>query len=297
MIYVSLEDNYYFAGMVALYMLITLSNAKGMADNSEKVQELQLKNDILIEDLVEEKNSVKSALDDATKANSIKDLFIGNISHEFRTPLNAIQGFSQVLQHQPNVPDSMVPILKKINASGNRLLSLVEILMQYSKYKSGSFEYVPSKGLVGETIATLVSVERVRVLEKSLTFEIDVPSSMVIQADFTMLKFILHVLIEDAIENASKESIIGITASINTENDVLLKVCNKGTVLTDLEMEELFDPFAQMESNHESRNLAKGLGFYISKGLIEDEHKGSFTLENMPREGYCITLRIPQTGD
>ncbi len=51
-----------------------------------------------------------------------------------------------------------------------------------------------------------------------------------------------------------------------------------------------------MESNHENWNLAKGLGFYIGKGLMEDVHMGSITLESTHQEGYCITLTIPQSA-
>jgi signal transduction histidine kinase len=294
MIYVFISGNYYFGGMVVLYMMITLVNAKRMADDSAKVQILQMNNDRLIERLMKEKNSVKEALEEATNANSMKDLFIGNISHEFRTPLNAIQGFSQVLQYQPDVPDSTVTILKKINASGNKLLALVDVLMQYSKYKSGNLEYVPTKGMVQEVVSSLVSQERVRVLEKQLTFEVDIPSNTIIEADFVMLKSVLNIVIEDAIENAPKESRVMITAFLQSENDsFVMKICNTGPALKSEDTKELFDPFVQMQGNHENRNLARGLGFYIAKGMIEDFHQGSCRLFNTQTEGYCVELSIP----
>jgi len=293
MIYVFMSGNYYFGGMIALYMMITLVNAKYMADNSAKVQLLQKNNDRLIERLMKERNSVKEALKEATNANGMKDLFIGNISHEFRTPLNAIQGFSQVLQSHPEIPKSMTPILKKINASGNKLLSLVDILMQYSKYKSGTLEYLPTKGMVKEVVSSLISQERVRVLEKQLTFEVDIPTDAVIEADFAMLKCALNIMIEDAIENAPKESRIRIFAFSQPDGDgFVFKICNSGPALKSEEAQKFFDPFAQMQGSYENRNLARGLGFYIAKGMIEDFHQGLCRLLNTQTEGYCIELFI-----
>jgi len=293
MIYVFMSGNYYFGGMIALYMMITLANAKYMADNSAKVQLLQRNNDRLIERLMEERNSVKEALKEATNANGMKDLFIGNISHEFRTPLNAIQGFSQVLESYPNIPDSIKPILKKINASGNKLLSLVDILMQYSKYKSGTLNYLPTEGIIKELIFSLVSQERVRVLEKELKFELDIPNNIVVKADFSMLKCILNIFIEDAIENAPKESIVDIVVFEDTTNGRLnIKICNYGASIDSEEIEKLFDPFAQMKSSHECQNLSRGLGFYIAKGMIEDFHQGVCRVTNIETGGYCIEFFI-----
>ncbi len=96
MVYVFISGNYYFGGMIILYMMVTLGNAKRMADNSAKVQILQVNNERLIERLVQEKNSVKSALEEATNANGMKDLFIGNISHEFRLPSMQFKAFSNI---------------------------------------------------------------------------------------------------------------------------------------------------------------------------------------------------------
>ncbi len=295
MIYVYMDGHYYLGGMITLYMLVTLFNAKEMADNAAKVHMLQMNNENLIERLLEEKKSVKMALEEATNANGMKDLFIGNISHEFRTPLNAIQGFSQVLQHRPDTPESIMLVLKKIYASGNQLLVLLDVLMQYSKYKSGALNYVPTKGSVSELISTLVSQERVRILEKNLTFTIDIPENIIIEADFIMLKFIFNILIEDAIENASNESVISITAKVSVKNDhYQVKICNDGPLLSSREKENIFNPFTQMENSHESRNLARGLGLYVAKAMVEDFHKGSLLLEDDPTKGSCLVMNIPK---
>jgi len=295
MLYIFMSGNYYFGWMIILFMLMTLANAKRMYKNALKVRQLQEKNDLLIESLKKETNAVNNALDEATKANRLKDLFIGNISHEFRTPLNAIQGFSQVLQHRPDTPDNIMLMLKKIYASGNQLLVLLDVLMQYSKYKSGTLEYIPTKGSVYEIISTLVSQERVRILEKNLTFEIDIPANIMIEADFIMLKFIFNIMIEDAIENASNESVIAITAMVSLENDnYKVNICNDSAPLPNSEAENIFNPFTQMENSHESRNLARGLGLYVAKAMVEDFHKGSLLLEDNPLKGYCLVMSIPK---
>lgn len=83
---------------------------------------------------------------------------------------------------------------------------------------------------------------------------------------------------------------------MTSENEVFLKVWYTGAVLSEGELAVLFDPFTLMESKHENRNLAKGLGFYIAKGLIEDAHMGSFTLGNIDQEACCIILTIRQTA-
>lgn len=295
MVYVFISGNYYLGGMIILYMMITLGNAKRMADNSTKVQMLQQNNEKLIARLVEEKNSVKVALAEATSANGMKDLFIGNISHEFRTPLNAIQGFSQVLQHRSDTPENIKDLVKKINASGNQLLVLVDVLMKYSEYKSGTLAYIPTQGSVTEIISSLISEERVRVLEKDLKFEIDIPENIIIEADFIMLKFVLNILIEDAVENASKESVITISAMSSSNNyHYKIKICNDCPILLSEEAENIFDPFTQMEESHESRNLARGLGLYVAKGMTEDYHQGSLRLKLNQPFGYCMVMGIPK---
>lgn len=298
MFYVSMEGSYYLSGMIALFMMVTLANAKAMADNTVKVNELQRNNENLIEQLLKEQNSVKMALEKVTKANNMKDLFIGNISHEFRTPLNAIQGFTQILQQRPDTPKSMMLMFKKIHASGNQLLVLLDVLMQYSKYKSGTMEYVPTKGSVFEIISALTSEERVRILEKNLTFDVNIPATFIFKADFIMLKFVFNILIEAAIENASNESVVKISALENEEKEQYeVRICNVCPPMTDGEIETMFNPFAQMEVSHESRNLAEGLGLYVAKAMVEDFHQGSLLLEPNASEGYCFVMNILKSRD
>ena len=163
----------------------------------------------------------------------------------------------------------------------------------FPKYKSGNLEYVPTKGMVQEVVSSLVSQERVRVMEKQLTFTVDIRTNKIIEADFAMLKSVLNIVIEDAIENAPKESTVMISAFLQSDNDgFVIKICNTGPALKSEEAKELFDPFAQMQGSHESQNLARGLGFYIAKGMIEDFHQGSCKLLNAQTEGYCIELFI-----
>ncbi len=120
--------------------------------------------------------------------------------------------------------------------------------MEYSKYKSRILKYTGTKGSVSELISSLVLLERVRVLEKDLKFEMDIPENTILEADFLMLKFVLNILIEDAVENASKESVITIVAVLSPNNyQYQIKICNDYPIVLSEEAENIFDPFSQMQ--------------------------------------------------
>lgn len=218
---------------------------------------------------------------------------VANVSHEFRTPLHIIAGYTDLLLQGEfgELPESAVESLHRMAAAGENLSQLVSDLLKYGKLESGVSE-ATSQWLTTEEIAS--EIERLATLlleEKDVRFQSDVelaPEGFV--TDGVKLRTILRNLVTNAVKFTTRGTIslrIG-----QTRDSILFSVSDTGTGIAPKDQEIVFEPFRQADGSVTRQQRGIGLGLALSRKLARILG-GDLVLESEPGVGSTFTLTLP----
>jgi two-component system sensor histidine kinase BarA len=232
------------------------------------------------------------------KANKIKSEFLANMSHEFRTPLNAILGFAQVLRDKPGVlkTDKAQRYAENIITSGNRLLSMINDLLDLAKTEAGKMELrieptsIPllCKGLV----ASFSSLTKKKKIKVKLLTDKNVP---VLSTDPGKVQQILYNFLSNAVKFTPQKGRIEIRAHLlPDENTVRIAVADNGCGIAEADKEKIFEKFRQADGSITRKSTGSGLGLAISRELAA-MLAGSIGMESELDKGSTFWLDIPIT--
>jgi PAS domain S-box-containing protein len=232
----------------------------------------------------------------AENANNAKSDFLANISHEIRTPINAILGFSEALQYSLQNEEDKKMVNHILN-SGTLLLGLLNDILNLSKIESGMFEIVTNpvhlETLLKETIFMFSEISKDKNLQFSIELDQPFPTQLVL--DEIRIKQIIFNLIGNAVK-FTESGEIKIRASYHQyfSNSGILKMefIDSGIGIAKENLDSIFEAFKQHSSINTRLNSGVGLGLSISKRLVE-KMKGSITVDSTLGVGSTFTITIP----
>ena len=232
----------------------------------------------------------------ADQANQAKSRFVANMSHEVRTPMNAIMGFSEMLLEEIKEPRH-VKMLQSVRASGKLLLSLLNDILDLSKIEAGKIDILPVPDNLRNTLEEIRQVYESQARAKGLDFDInyapDMPDKMVF--DQTRIKQIVFNLVGNAIKFTDKGYVhiaVDLTSEDRTKGRLRIRVTDTGIGIKPEEQKTIFEPFHQQSGQSNRKYGGTGLGLSISKGLAERMH-GYIEVESTPGKGAVFTLTLP----
>lgn len=282
--------------------------AKTIYTNSQLAKQLQSHQDSLEEIVQEKTEEAVAAKEIAEEANRAKSEFLANMSHELRTPMHGILGYAQLglSKLDNNDPESEQNKLHKyftnIDMSGERLLKLLDNLLDLSKLESGMMELhceeIDLASIVEEvsgSVATLLENKKLKLAVEVLSKDTQ------LNADKEKLIQVILNLMTNAIKFSNENEIIFITlcdAELRDERSgqilpaIELSVEDKGIDIPRDELLTVFDKFIQ---SSRTKTLAggTGLGLAISKSIIE-QHKGKIWVESSPQQGTKFSFILPR---
>jgi signal transduction histidine kinase/CheY-like chemotaxis protein len=225
--------------------------------------------------------------------NFSKSSFLARMSHEMRTPLNAIIGLSEV-ELQNDLPQNMRVSLEKIYNSGSHLLGIINDLLDISKIESGTFELAPVNYSVANLIDDTVQFNSVRIGTKPVTLELslDEKTPRGLYGDEMRIKQILNNLLSNAVKYTEKGKV---TLELDWErnNGLIFTVRDTGIGIKKENLDKLFSEYYRVE-NRENRYIeGTGLGLSITKNLVE-LMGGTITVESEPGKGSAFTVKLRQ---
>ena len=207
-------------------------------------------------------------------ATNAKSEFLSSMSHDMRTPLNGILGYTDLALKAENKSDR-IDYLNKIKISGNFLLSLINDTLDISKIESGKLVLKPEPVDFGELLESIIVPIRQAADEKGVTFTVDTDGMTggYIMADrLNLQKVILNLL-----SNAVKFTPSGGTAALSVSDvepkegkvNTLITVSDTGVGMGDEFMSKMFEPFTQERASGSESNMGTGLGLSIVKSIVD----------------------------
>ena len=234
------------------------------------------------------------------EASEHKSQFLSSMSHELRTPLNAIIGLTEMLVTNAARfgTDRALEPLRRVNAAGTHLLSLINEVLDLSKIEAGKLELNPEPvnlaRLIDEVVGTAGGLAE---KNKNLLIVEAHENLGALTADSMRLKQILLNLLSNACK-FTKEGEVALRARKVADGRewVELAVADSGIGLTAEQQAKLFQDFTQADSLTARRYGGTGLGLAISRKLAR-MMGGDVTVESAPGKGSVFTLRLPASGD
>ena len=255
---------------------------------------------IVISDRSEERklqNALSSSLEIAKNANAAKSNFLANMSHDIRTPMNAIVGYSTLLMKDADDKNKVIEIGKKITYSSQHLLSLINDVLDMSKIESGRTSLNSDKVDVSEVINNISEIVQVQTKSKKQSFEIKTKGNIppYIYADKLRLTQILLNLLSNAVKYTEKNGTISLVVEGYGNNGqtchLRFIVSDNGQGMSSEFVEKIFEPFSRETNSMTNKIQGTGLGMSITKSII-DLMGGTIDIQSELGKGSVFTVDL-----
>jgi len=256
----------------------------------EKAEELSEKLTLLnknLEQMVEKRTTqLKSAKEHAEAANRSKNEFLAKISHEMRTPLTPIIGYSRMLK-KSELSDYTKEKLETIHNSGVKLLNFTNELLDFSKIEAGTVELNFEPFGIKKFFKEIYNEHCEKAEEKNIQFQIELPQNdIIIYSDKMKLYEVVKNLVHNAIKYTKKGSVL---CTVEIRDSLLcFDVYDSGIGISDKNINYIFESFGQINK----QSAGAGLGLSITKRLIEIL-KGDIKVESKLGIGTTFNVSIP----
>lgn len=246
----------------------------------------------------EQTQALQDALMQAQHANRAKTTFLSNMSHDIRTPMNAIIGFSTIAVSHIDNRDQVMDCLQKVLSSSNHLLSLINDVLDMSRIESGKVQIKEQECNISELIHNLVNIIQPQVKAKQLELFID--TYEVANEDVIADPLKLNQVFINLLSNAVKYTPAGGTVSFRIMQkaafrhgygDYVFIIKDNGIGMSPGFVEHIFEPFERESTVTQSGIQGTGLGMAITKNIVEMMN-GTISVESEMGKGSTFTVEF-----
>jgi signal transduction histidine kinase len=231
---------------------------------------------------------------DLARAYRHKSDFLASMSHELRTQLSSIIGFSELLaDDKPDRFDdpSKRKFLAQINSSGRYLLALIDDILDLSKVESGQTVLRIENVVIADIVRDVASTMQPLAAKKAIRIEAHGAAAGQVPADLGKLRQMLLNLVSNAVKFTPEGGRVSINARCLDEA-VEISVSDTGIGIAESDRARLFEPFRQLDSTLARQQNGTGLGLALTKRFAE-LHGGQLLVESELGTGSLFTLRLP----
>lgn len=216
------------------------------------------------------------ALQAAQIASNSKTMFLSNMSHDIRTPMNAVIGFTTLLARDADNPEKVREYTKKIMASGQHLLSLINDILDVSKIESGKVVLSVEEFTLNDLVSSVDAIIRPMAAARQQKFHVEVTNveHEYLEGDETRINQILINLLSNAVKYTQEGGniwfrIIGKKQRSPQYEHIQIEVQDDGYGMTPEYLEVIFDAFTRAENSTTNKVQGTGLGMAITKNIVE----------------------------
>ncbi len=246
----------------------------------------------------EQTQALQDALLQAQHANKAKSTFLSNMSHDIRTPMNAIIGFTTIAVSHIDNKDQVRECLQKVLSSSNHLLSLINDILDMSRIESGRVQIKEQECNISEIMHNLVNIIQPQVKAKQLELFID--TFEVVNEDVIADALKLNQVFINLLSNAVKYTPAGGTVTFRIMQkttfrhgygDYIFTIKDNGIGMSPEFVEHIFEPFERETTVTQSGIQGTGLGMAITKNIIE-MMSGTIKVESEMGKGSTFTVEL-----
>lgn len=226
----------------------------------------------------------------STQLEGAVEMFVGTVSHDLRTPLNAMSGYAQLMLSRGDLPEKHQQWAQRIVTVGGRMARMLDELVEVTEVRGGSGVQLARSlvdlGVLAESVA-----EEILVAHPTAAITCSASGENEGLWDADRLSRVVQNLLGNAVNHGAPESPISVAVTSVGEDSVLV-VHNQGRPVPELLRASLFDPFRRSRPNG---GKGLGLGLYITRELVK-AHGGEISFTSSAEEGTTFTVRLPRTA-
>ncbi|MDC7124605.1 MAG: ATP-binding protein, partial [Spirochaetales bacterium] len=248
-----------------------------------------------LETMVDERTQQLSIENEKAKqSDMLKTVFLGNISHEIRNPVNAIIGFSELIKNNAVPPELIGSYLDLIINSGKSLLDIVNNIIDVSRLETGTCEIVKEEFelyvLIEDSLASVKDNSKVLKKRVELIHEVDSSKEITLNSDKTKIQQIITNLLNNAVKYTTEGSVY--VGYYFAGENINIFVKDTGSGIAPEELDCIFERFGKVEPRPYSSGGGLGIGLTIARGYAE-MLGGELLVESRLNEGSIFTFSIP----
>ncbi len=279
-------------------LISILSDQIGQAiDNARLFNEAYRARQILELKVQERTRQLSQALEEVQRISRMKSEFISAVSHELRTPLTSIKGYAMLLisGKMGELPDAVRMRLEKINAHSDRLVEMINGLLDISRIESGRVELKFGRHDLHKILDSVGDLLAPQIKSKDIVFSVDLPGDLPKPSiDAGQIERVFINLIGNAIKFTPPAGRISVGGRAE-ENRLVLTVSDTGIGIKPEDIGRLFDEFYRVENEINQNVKGTGLGLALVKKIIR-AHGGDIWVESPPGEGSRFHFTLPIDG-
>ena len=228
-----------------------------LSDNLEKT----------INDLKDANQKLEKDIELKEKVNKLKEEFISDVSHELKTPIAIIEGYSEALKLEGLSKEDIDSYADIIIDESLRMNRMVKDLIKFTQIESGFVKLNSEDFQIKDLVDEILKPLQLKINEKNINLNIDIKNSIV-SGDYDMMGVVLNNYITNAINHVSKENIISISGKV-IDNKYHIEVFNSGSKIDSDEGERIWDSFYKVDKARSRSYGGSGLGLSIVKSIME----------------------------
>ena len=243
-----------------------------------------------IKDIEDNNRLLTEARDKAEEMNRVKSLFLANISHELRTPMVGILGFSEVIMAETKDPD-IKEMASLIHNGGTRLLETLNLILDFSKVESEKLNMNYENTDVSEIVNDVVNIFSETIQKKNLVIEYKSENKEInANIDPRIFRQIINNLVNNAVKYTNEGTV---EVSLFSDNEkLILKVKDTGVGIEKEKINLIFDEYRQLGDSYNRQFSSTGLGLALTKRFIELMN-GTISITSEMNKGTEFTVIFP----
>ena len=276
-----------FISAMALLMLLAFFSLIKVQRSSQMVK--------LEQETNRELNRLRAA---AETANAAKSTFLNNMSHDIRTPMNAIIGFTNIALKQNPKPE-VKACLDKISDSSEHLLALINDVLDISRIESGKVQYTPAPVDITEVSESVLTIMYGYLSNRDITFQTELgqPQTRYVLTDAVRVREVLVNILGNAVKFTNDGGTVTYAVSYHPGEDdrhvnVRYRISDTGIGMSEEFVTHIFDEFSQEEHGARTQYKGTGLGMAITKRYV-DLMGGTISVESKKGVGSTFTVELP----
>ncbi len=224
--------------------------------------------------------------------------FMANVSHDLRTPLTSIQGFSQAIaEGVASDPEAAQHAALVIHDEAGRLHRMVESLLDIARIEAGQLDMLRHTVQLGDVLRVVAESLSVKAREKGVGLAVDVPEALPrIAGDGDRLAQVFTNLIDNALRHTPSGGLVTLSAAPDAGGAIVVTVRDTGEGIPPGDLSRVFERFYQVDKSRQGRRTGTGLGLSIARQIVE-AHGGTIDAASTVGQGTTFTVRLPSTPD